>query len=666
MVKLYILVGIAGSGKSTFIREHILPKDPDAVVVSTDAIRAQICGSEEDQSKNAEVFATAHANAREAMRSGKNVVFDATNINRKSRKSLLQQIGKINGLTVACHVLLCSVEQSMKNQERRERKVPEYAVRRQMSNFQMPEKFEGIDEIYYHNIWHEDGLLARLLPGLDDIDQTGKWHVEDAGMHTRMVVKTAEKHGASGAVLEAAKYHDVGKLYTRTEDENGAHFQGHEHVSAYLYLCDRVSNGELSQYDLYVARLIENHDAIYRTGFSREEFISKYGETLYEDLVLLRRCDEAGMILLEKFKDMALLDVVRMFPDWKDRLSKAPMNFRITSDGKYFLFKYNQLDSDMDYRCVRESRGCIMKADENGTMQYVCRPFDKFFNVGESHAAEIDWSSARVTEKVDGSLMKCWYDDGEWHLSTNGMINARDAMVADLDISFADIFERAAGVHLDLVCLQLDKTRTYMFELTSSETRLVIPYSDGVYYLACRSTESGEEIFDRPAFIQTARIKYPKLFSMTNLADVLAVVQGMSKDEEGVVVNDASGSRVKVKSPEYLMAAHLRMNGVITNKRIFEYIRDEKIDDFIAYVPKERERVEEMLRKIKAYCDDANEQWNKFKDLKCESRKEYAAIVMKNPMWPYIFCKTDHPGMDPYAFLMQTPIKKALQNIARY
>jgi len=31
------------------------------------------------------------------------------------------------------------------------------------------------------------------------------------------------------------------------------------------------------------------------------------------------------------------------------------------------------------------------------------------------YADTIDWSAARVQEKVDGSLIKVWYYNGEWN-----------------------------------------------------------------------------------------------------------------------------------------------------------------------------------------------------------------------------------------------------------
>ena len=50
----YMMVGVAGSGKSFIARDLGCP------IVSSDAIRAELFGSEEDQSHNGEVFNELH------------------------------------------------------------------------------------------------------------------------------------------------------------------------------------------------------------------------------------------------------------------------------------------------------------------------------------------------------------------------------------------------------------------------------------------------------------------------------------------------------------------------------------------------------------------------------------------------------------------------------
>src|SRR4051812_48509806 len=73
--------------------------------------------------------------------------------------------------------------------------------------------------------------------------------------------------------------------------------------------------------------------------------------------------------------------------------------------GKYpqlVQLKYDQISSPFAEPLVRECRGIVL--DEADGWRIVARPFDKFFNLGEQLAAEIDWASARPLEKLDGSL----------------------------------------------------------------------------------------------------------------------------------------------------------------------------------------------------------------------------------------------------------------------
>ena len=51
------------------------------------------------------------------------------------------------------------------------------------------------------------------------------------------------------SVSVATKYHDMGKLYTQTFDEDGvAHYYGHENIGAYMMLVYEVAN----QHSLFV------------------------------------------------------------------------------------------------------------------------------------------------------------------------------------------------------------------------------------------------------------------------------------------------------------------------------------------------------------------------------------------------------------------------------
>jgi protein phosphatase len=82
---LVVMVGAAGSGKSTFCRRSFRP----AEIVGTDACRALLAGDEADQGVSPEAFALAHRMTEERLRRGLLTVFDATSVDARARKPLL-------------------------------------------------------------------------------------------------------------------------------------------------------------------------------------------------------------------------------------------------------------------------------------------------------------------------------------------------------------------------------------------------------------------------------------------------------------------------------------------------------------------------------------------------------------------------------------------------
>lgn len=71
----YMMVGVPGSGKSTYARQI-----PDATVLSSDDIRAEIGADGGDKKMHKQVFTILHERVKEALSAGNDVVYDATNL----------------------------------------------------------------------------------------------------------------------------------------------------------------------------------------------------------------------------------------------------------------------------------------------------------------------------------------------------------------------------------------------------------------------------------------------------------------------------------------------------------------------------------------------------------------------------------------------------------
>ena len=90
-------------------------------------------------------------------------------------------------------------------------------------------------------------------------------------------------------------------------------------------------------------------------------------------------------------------------------------NIKVKQHGKYpnlFQFKYSQVASQMGEKIVQQCRGIILDADNDWAV--VCHTYNKFFNSAEINAAPIDWKSAKVYEKLDGSLMQLYHYDNQY------------------------------------------------------------------------------------------------------------------------------------------------------------------------------------------------------------------------------------------------------------
>src|SRR6187401_2818825 len=82
---LVVLIGVSGSGKSSFGRKHFKPTE----VLSSDAFRALVADDENDQSASAEAFDALHYIAGKRLRAGRLTVVDATNVQAHARKGLV-------------------------------------------------------------------------------------------------------------------------------------------------------------------------------------------------------------------------------------------------------------------------------------------------------------------------------------------------------------------------------------------------------------------------------------------------------------------------------------------------------------------------------------------------------------------------------------------------
>ena len=238
MVEAIFTIGISGSGKTTWARNQ-----EGYMVLDSDQIRYEIYGDASCQDNPAKVFEIMYQRGRGLLRANQSVIFCSTNLSMKNRINAIRQLQNANPETTFRAVVLnVPLNICLSQNVARDRIVPEYVLRRQMAQFQMPVAAEGWDKIEIITPRKYDRV--KFCRGVwKDVDAAGN---QENPHHTLVLrdhlIKTIENLNITHmsdenkiSMIEAAAVHDIGKCYTRSYDDlHVAHYYGHDNYGAYI------------------------------------------------------------------------------------------------------------------------------------------------------------------------------------------------------------------------------------------------------------------------------------------------------------------------------------------------------------------------------------------------------------------------------------------------
>ena len=355
-----------------------------------------------------------------------------------------------------------------------------------------------------------------------------------------------------------------------------------------------------------------------------------------------------------------IINFIREHDNWEELLSSPPYSLSIKRKDTRILFKYSQIDSDFSLEIVREARGLIL---EDKTWNVVCYPFKKFFNYGEVYADEIDWKSAKVTSKEDGSLIKVYFYNGEWRVGTNSTIDAEDAVLnSPYYRNFRELFDVAAN-NCKFDFDRLDPNYTYLMELCSRYNTIVVPYDEPkLFHIGTRNNITCEEVE------VDIGIEKPKQYMLSSLDDCIAMAATFDFTKEGFVVVDKNYHRVKVKSEDYVRVHRLANNGSITLERAIDLIRMNELEEFLVYCPQYTDFINDVHHRFNKFYSDIyfNVNMALIEKMNCETRKDFAAVA-KTFKYPMVWFKVyDTKSFDIDAWINSLTTAKLATYLEKY
>lgn len=152
--RLWLMCGIPGSGKSTWIQNHIKSFSDHTTIISRDKIRFSLL-KEEDLyfSKEKEVWKEYISQIIVALNFNEDIILDATHLNEASRSKILRALkDNLKNVQINAIVINTPFPQALKQNNLRKGRefVPESVIHRMSFQMTIPTIEEGFDEIYIY------------------------------------------------------------------------------------------------------------------------------------------------------------------------------------------------------------------------------------------------------------------------------------------------------------------------------------------------------------------------------------------------------------------------------------------------------------------------------------------------------------------------------------
>lgn len=263
-------------------------------------------------------------------------------------------------------------------------------------------------------------------------------------------------------------------------------------------------------------------------------------------------------------------------------------------------------------------RGSVVQKDEDG-FKLVAYAFDRFFNLGEFGAADIDWDTATVYEKYDGSLIKLFWNGTQWVVSTSGSVGG-NGVVLGYDLTFEELFWDTWR-YMRYRIFDLEPHLCYIFELCTPKNQVVVNYEEPMLrLLAVRDREDNFAEVDLD--LVRSKLWVAESFDF-GAGEVIDAVNARGANHEGFIVCDANGNRIKIKSSLYVQLHHLINNGSPDFSKL--YLNGD-LEEFLLYFPKYAAEFEVHEISLETWAKLVDWVCTEFADL---SQKEFALKVLE-------------------------------------
>lgn len=327
----------------------------------------------------------------------------------------------------------------------------------------------------------------------------------------------------------------------------------------------------------------------------------------------IREAIEATQAFLRKHKEeVGLEEALQRF--------HVAHGIRGKTDGKLVILDYDQISVKWDQPYGHVCRGLILDAETFGVIAF---GLPKFFNLGEGHAAPVDWDTAFVFEKLDGSMVQRFFNPhtARFEYSTRFQL-PRDLEVNEVKpgMTWKNLIDRC----MDTIDIVQPPHETFVFEVMSPANRIVVRHEKyRAALIAVRQLVSLEE----KHVINYDEVHRPRHFLLSSAEETQAFADTLKgTDMEGFVVCDREFRRVKIKGQQYVQLHRLKDSND-SPKALILLARGGDYDEVLVHFPEFAKPLAQALVVITNIVGRHEAAYERLKDIKVQ--KDFALEVQK-------------------------------------
>jgi hypothetical protein len=292
------------------------------------------------------------------------------------------------------------------------------------------------------------------------------------------------------------------------------------------------------------------------------------------------------------------------------------------------ILDYDQIESSKfkEHQLVKECRGIKLSTVDYSICQ---KGFDRFFNLLETaDTTDFVWEHFSSTKKEDGSLIMIRaYDKCNLFVTTRNSF--ADSICGESGKSWKELVLSCLSPYQQSI-IKSNPTFTYVFELLSPFNTVVEYHPEPkLVLLSIFDHGDGFESTEIINLFHYCGFESKKQYNFNSMDSILAELDTMNLNksiEEGFVVKDMNGIRLKCKNKFYLQLHRLSGNGnIATIKELLPIILSGEKDEILNYFPYLKSRIEEFELIIADLFTDLYVVWKMCKDI--EDQKTFAICI---------------------------------------